>query len=178
MKEFIYTCEHCGTEYKISEYGQYKCQKCNNTFVVKEEDPFSPTEEEINEIEKRIQFQEQEKKLQDIQKKAEELQKKEAQSTEIPMAIPIIPQPQMQKKKYVYFGENASAILFVVFIFSLIGNGLAFLSMMVSDSTYGTIILFFSISNTVIIYTLFKFFGLFQRMEHHLRTLSKEDLDE
>jgi hypothetical protein len=94
------------------------------------------------------------------------------------MAIPIIPQPQMQKKKYVYFGENASIILFVMFIFSLIGNGLAFLSMIVGDSSIGMIILFFSFSNTIIIYTAFKLFGLFQRMEHHLRTMSKEDLDE
>jgi hypothetical protein len=36
MKEIVYTCEHCGSEYTITEPGQYQCPKCNNVFTVAE----------------------------------------------------------------------------------------------------------------------------------------------
>lgn len=37
MTEIVYTCEHCGTQYTITEPGRYQCQNCNNVFTV--EDP-------------------------------------------------------------------------------------------------------------------------------------------
>lgn len=38
MKEFIYTCENCGTEYTITEPGRYQCQSCNNIFTVEDQE--------------------------------------------------------------------------------------------------------------------------------------------
>lgn len=66
MKEFIYTCEYCGSEYSISKPGTYECSTCNNTFNVED-----PQEEE------KKYFQEQEKKMEEIRKKALEEKDKE-----------------------------------------------------------------------------------------------------
>lgn len=56
MKEFIYTCEHCGSEYTITEPGRYQCQNCNNAFTV--EDQEQKQAERMEQIRKRAEAEE------------------------------------------------------------------------------------------------------------------------
>ena len=163
MKEFIYTCEHCGTEYKISEYGQYKCQKCGNVFAVQHEDKFSPTEEEIEEVERKLAEKEKQSEA-----KAEENTK-----------------TGIKKKSEKYYGKVASYVMFFVVIISATVALFSFLSIF-SAIVNKNVIFFMSgiwltsiaLTDAIVIYIAYKFFGLFQRMEHHLRKMAKEDLDE
>ena len=55
MKEFVYTCENCGSEYTITAPGLYQCQSCNNTFTV--EDPEQAQAERLEQIRRKAEAQ-------------------------------------------------------------------------------------------------------------------------
>ena len=166
MKEFIYTCEHCGTEFKIIEPGEYKCNKCKNTFVIeKEQNKYELSQDEMNDIKKRIAVK-QEKV--EIAKKQEEL-KQELDKIKVP-----------RKRKNKYYGEKASLIMLVLIFIALIFAFFPFVALIADgiDENIGVLLTSTLISEAIITYIAYKFFGLFQRIEYHLRTMTKEDLDE
>jgi DNA-directed RNA polymerase subunit RPC12/RpoP len=166
MKEFIYTCEHCGAEFKIIEPGEYKCNKCKNTFVIeKEQNKYELSQDEMNDIQKRIAVK-QEKV--EIAKKQEQL-KQELDKIKVP-----------RKRKNKYYGEKASLIMLVLIFISLVFAFFPFVALIADgiDENIGVLLTSAMISDAIIIYIAYKFFGLFQRIEYHLRTMTKEDLDE
>lgn len=66
MKEFVYTCEKCGTEYTITDPGKYQCQICNNVFTVEDQ------EQKQAEAEAQAQARQQ---AQEIQKRKQKVKK-------------------------------------------------------------------------------------------------------
>ena len=118
MKPFIYTCEHCGSEYNITDPGKYECSTCNNTFII----------EDIQEQEQ-LHFQEQQKKLEEIRKKALEEKKtsfydnlkslkEKLFSQKISEEKKLEKEKKKQKEKQ-YIGKFASKILFSLIIISV-----------------------------------------------------------
>lgn len=93
MKEFVYTCEYCGTEYTITEPGQYQCQNCNNVFTVEDQE------------------QKQAEKLEQIRRKAEA----EAQARQQEQANTIQPIQNIQSAKYKKVKGEIVRILLIIF---------------------------------------------------------------
>lgn len=65
MKEFVYTCENCGTEYTITDPGKYQCSNCNNTFTV--EDQEQKQAEKLEQIRRKAAEESQASTMQPIQ---------------------------------------------------------------------------------------------------------------
>lgn len=85
MKEFVYTCENCGSEYTITDPGQYQCQSCNNTFTV--EDQEQKQAERLEQIRRKAEAQ---AETQAIEKTQEEEEKKKKRDLFIWKKLPFI----------------------------------------------------------------------------------------
>ena len=166
MKEFIYTCEYCGAEFKIIEPGEYKCNKCQNTFVIeKEQNKYELSQDEMNDIQKRIAVK-QEKV--EIAKKQEELKKQEIEKIKAQKKEKEenAKKENEKKKENEYYGEYARRGILALIILTSISA----VSMYVSEKHYlGDIF----VGDIIILIIAYAFFGLMQRIEFHLRKLAK-----
>ena len=157
MKEFIYTCEHCGSEYNISEPGKYECSTCNNTFII----------EDLQQQE-HLHFQEQQKKLEEIRQKTIQEKKSEEKKSEEKKSEEKKSEKENQKKKPKYKGENGEIILRVLIYISIAVFFVGFVGVAAGKKNYEinfTLGIISSISNFI----LFQFFKLLQAIEYNTR---------
>ena len=131
--------------------------------IEKEQNKYELSQDEMNDIQKRIAIK-QEKV--EIAKKQEEL-KQELDKIKVP-----------RKRKNKYYGERLSLILLISMILDFIGVFVGFIAAIANDESIGLTISAVCLSGATSAYIAYKFFGLFQRMEYHLRTMTKEELDE
>ena len=146
MKEFIYTCEHCGSEYSISEPGKYECSICNNTFII----------EDIQKEDK-IQFQEQEEKLNKIKNKAKN-QNSEKDNKE---------NKTKQKKKPKYKGDLGHFVLYILFLFSAAVTAVSII--LLQFKPIAAIVLSVGIPSTILSFIVLEFYSLIQAIEYNTR---------
>lgn len=155
MKEFIYTCEHCGSEYNITAPGKYECSICNNTFII----------EDLQQQEQ-LHFQEQQKKLEEIRQKTIEQKKTEKKTIEQKTT-----EKENQKKKPKRKGEIGEAILWTLFAISAIVTFASIVFAFIERTAILYVVI--GLPSTITTYILFEFYRLLQAIEYNTRKEEK-----
>ena len=163
MKPFIYTCEHCGSEYNITDPGKYECSTCNNTFFI----------EDIQEQEQ-LHFQEQQKKLEEIKGKSKiENDKKRMQENKEKYVLFSLEKKEIekenQKKKPKYKGIFGEIILLILFYLSNVLIAVSIIAIACGAREETAILLVIAIISSISHLILLEFYRLIQAIEYNTR---------